>query len=403
MITPMPKYWYNSKNISGQELSGEYDAADRESVVAMLRQSGYFPLEIKQMPNKDTRVTKRKVSEKSLSVFCSQMATVLKAGVSLPQAFEIMTGQTQDKRFNAILKHVFSKVQGGTGLTEAFMPYAKNFPTLFLSMIEAGEASGTLDVCLERAGESFLRTSRLNSKIRTTLVYPIILITMTVAIVALLMVVVIPLFVTMFEKSGTELPMLTQILVSISHFFTHQWYVLVAAIVIIVIVTRLILSTEQGRTDFDHFKLKAPLVGKTTAKVCAARYARTLSTMSTAGVPIAQALEITARTIGNRYLEKQIYSVVESVKRGEGLSGPVSRMNALPPMIVYMTKLGEESGKLEELLTQAAVFYEDESEASLQTIAALLEPSIIILLAIFVVPIILGIMLPVFKSYTMLM
>lgn len=394
----MPKYSYKAVSLDGENISGDYLSPDRDGVIGMLRQGGYYPVSIMQL-NADDRTTKKKIKIKPLSGFCSQMAAMLGAGVPIAKTLEILGAQTDNAALRKILNDVYSKVQQGNSLYDSFLPYRDNFPTIFMNMIEAGEATGRLDMCMERAGISFSRSAKLDGKLKAAMVYPAVLLTLMIGIVVLLLIFVIPTFVDLFESYNAELPALTQALVDLSDYFVRRWYLILSVAASIVMTIKLILDSDAGRTAFDRFKLRAPVLGKLLMKVYAARYARTLSSLNAAGVPLTQALTVTARSIINRYIEKGLYKVVDAVNQGEELSAPLERMSSLPPMIVYMTRLGEESGTMDALLDQAADFYDNESEAALQMLTAMLEPMMIILMAILVLPVVLAIIQPVFNMY----
>jgi len=263
-----------------------------------------------------------------------------------------------------------------------------------LNMIEAGEASGMLDMCLDRAAVSFTRIARLNAKIKNAMIYPVIILVVLVGLLALMLLVVLPIFSEMFMDAGAELPAFTQALLSASDFLANRWYVVAGIVATIAIGFKAWRSTDAGNTAFNKFKLKVPIVKKLIAKVYAARFCRTLASLGSAGVPLTQSLAVTARSVLNRYMEKELYKTVEGINRGELLSVLLERMGLLPPMIVYMVRLGEETGTMDDLLIQAADYYDDESDVAVTAMTALLEPMMIIVMAIVVVPILLAVLMP---------
>ncbi|MCL2014262.1 MAG: type II secretion system F family protein [Oscillospiraceae bacterium] len=398
----MPKFKYTAVSSAGENTGGEYTAPDKQSVISMLRQGGYYPIDITYVADDVDRVTKTRIKMKPLAAFCVQMASMLKAGVSVSKTLEILSSQTDNAPLRSIISDVFVKVQRGVSLTAAFSSYRDNFPMLFHSMLEAGEASGTLDMCLERAGSSFTRSAKLNNKLRNAMIYPIVLVCAIIAVVTLMFAFVIPAFTQMYAESGAELPGFTQALINVSEFVVNYWYLIIMFIVVAVVGFRMWLGTEKGRISFDRFKLRVPVLKKLLTKVYAARYSRSLSSLSLAGVALTEGLNITARSISNRYMEKDLYAVAEAVTKGEELSGQLEQMDSLPPMIKYLTRLGEESGTMDSLLNQAADFYDDESESEVQAFMALMEPLLIIAMAAIVVPIVIAIILPVFNMVKMI-
>jgi len=397
----MPKYLYKAISMAGETTSGSYFAQDRAAVINLIRVDGLFPVVIKEIGKAKEAIT-RKLDTKDVAGFCSQLGTMLKAGVPIAKTLDILQGQLENKKLRDITKEVFDHVQKGISLSEAFRPHSHSFPSTFMNMLEAGEASGTLDVCMERAGATYTRSARMNSKIKSAMVYPMVLMALVVAIVAGMFMFVIPQFATLYESASADLPALTRLLISISEFVTEYWYITIGITVVVAAGIKLVLSTDSGHTKFDAMKLRLPVISKLIVKIYASRYARTLSSLNTAGVPLIEALNVTARSITNRHIEKKLYVVIDEVVRGEALSVPLERADVMPPMIVYMTKLGEESGMMDSLLEQTADYYDHESEIAIQTLTSILEPGMIIVMAAIIVPVILAIIMPVFNMYSLM-
>ena len=384
--------------MAGETASGSHFAQDRAAAISLIRKDGYFPVAIKEF-GKSKDAILQKLDIKHVAGFCSQIGTMLKAGVPISKTLEILQDQLESKELRKITKDVYDQVQKGISLSDAFRPYSSSFPNTFMNMLEAGETSGTLDACMERAGQTYTRNARMNGKIKSAMVYPIVLLSLVVLIVAGMFIFVIPRFAELYESSSAELPALTQLLINISEFVVNYWYITLGVIVIVAVGIKLFLSTDYGRTKFDAMKLRFPVIHKLIGKIYASRYARTLSSLNTAGVPLIESLNVTARSISNRYIEKKLYGVVDEVVRGEALSVPLERAEVVPPMIIYMTKLGEESGMMDSLLEQTADFYDHESDIAIQTLTSILEPLMIIIMAAIIVPIIFAIILPVFNMH----
>ena len=387
--------------MAGETAIGSHFAQDRAAVVNMIRTDGYFPVSIKEI-GKSKEAKFQKLNIKDVAGFCSQIGTMLKAGVPISKTLEILQGQLENKDLREISKNVYDQVQKGISLSEAFRPHSNSFPNTFMNMLESGEASGTLDICMERAGQTYTRNARMNSKIRSAMVYPAVLLALVVVIVAGMFMLVIPQFATLYASASADLPSLTQLLINISGFVTSYWYITLGSIVAVVVGIKVFLSTDYGRTKFDEMKLHFPVINKLLAKIYASRYARTLSSLNTAGVPLIESLSVTARSIANRYIEKKMYNVIDEVVRGEALSVPLERAEVMPPMIIYMTKLGEESGMMDDLLEQTADYYDHESEIAIQTLTSVMEPGMIIVMAAIIVPVIFAIILPVFNMYNLM-
>jgi len=399
----MPRYKYSAVSISGEQVSGEYASPDESGVIAMLKQGGFFPTKIAVKSSSEGLATKQRIKVKPLAGFCAQMASMLRAGVPIAKTLEILKSQTEDKPLRLILENVYTSIQRGSSLSEALQPYTDNFPAMFLNMVEAGETSGTLDSCLERAGASFNQTAKLNNKVKNAMIYPSVIFVVLVGLLIVVMVFVIPNFVGLYGSRGGDLPGPTKILMSMSDFIIRRWYVLAGGVAGLVLAIRGWLSTDAGRTAFDKFKFSMPIIKKLLIKIYAARFSRTLSSLSATGVSLPNALTVTARSVLNRFMEKELYKVVESINRGEELSGLLERMGLLPDMVVYLTRLGEESGTLDSLLDQAADFFDEETDSTLQALMAMLEPALIILMAVVVVPILIAVLMPMLGMYEMLM
>jgi len=394
----MPKFLYKAVSIAGETSSGSYFAQDRAEVINILRTDGYFPISIKEL-GKSMEARSKKLDIKDVAGFCSQIGTMLKAGVPIAKTLEILHGQLENKELRRVTKDVYDQVQKGISLSEAFQPHSGIFPNTFMNMLESGEASGTLEMCMERAGETYTRNARMSSKIKSAMVYPMVLLALVLVIVAGMFMFVIPQFATLYESSAADLPGLTQALINISEFVRDYWYIVIGVVVVIVVGVKMFLSTDYGRTKFDAMKLRFPVISKLIGKIYASRYARTLSALNTAGVPLIESLNVTARSITNRHIEKKIYGIVDEVVRGQALSVPLERADIMPPMIVYMTKLGEESGMMDSLLEQTADYYDHESEIAIQTLTSILEPGMIVIMAAIIVPILFAILLPVFNMH----
>ena len=393
----MPKFRYNAVSLGGEKMRGDYAAPDKDGVTAMLRQSGFYPLDIRRISEEKT--VRQKIHAKTLAAFCHQISAMLRAGVTMTQALHILQSQTENRPMRLILENVYADVQRGGGLYESFGVYRNSFPPFFLNMLEAGEASGALDTCMARAGAAFTRTAKLNGKLRSAMIYPSVLLVLVAGVVALMLGFVIPQFAKLYQDNGARLPALTRALVSVSEGFVRYWYILFLIVFAAVAGVRMWLSSDAGRTAFDGFKLRIPAVSPLLTKVYASRYARGIASLSAAGVPVIRAVEVTARSVSNRFIEKKLYAVADGVRQGEEMSGLLERAAVMPPMIVYMTRLGERAGVTDELLGQAADSYDDESENALQALTALTEPALLVLMAAIVVPVVMAIVLPIFNLY----
>lgn len=401
----MPSYQYTATNMSGQKVSGMFEAASEESVRYMLRQKSYYPLEIHPISarrNLGEIELFPRIAIKQLSILCKQLSAVLRAGVPLMQALSIMVDQTEEKKLKKSLQQIYEDVQTGQSLSASLRAQGQRYPAMMISMVEAGEVSGTLDSSLERLGENFEREAVLSAKLRNAMIYPAMVALVAIAVVIYLLNNVVPVFTGIFESAGSALPAPTRLLMALSDFVRQNFMIVLLSLVVLVVLFRVVIHSPAGRLAFDRMKLRAPIVGKLNTKVVAARFTRTLATLSAAGVSLTQAIEITADAVSNKFVRAALLEVSTLIKQGEGLSRPLEDLDLFPPMVVHMTRLGEESGTLDDLLTKSAVFFDQESEAAVQRMTSLMEPLIIVVLGGIIVFIVISILLPMFGMYSMI-
>ncbi|MDI9508767.1 MAG: type II secretion system F family protein [Bacillota bacterium] len=395
----MAKYQYKAKDMSGRIIEGIYEAPDRKNVVDMIRQKSFFLIELKEIQDrKDIKEMDlfAKVSVKDLTIFCKQFASILKAGVPLIQALNMLGEQTENPVLRNIIVKVSSDIQKGSSLSAAMGVHSKYFPPILIHMVHAGEVSGTLENSLEVMSVHFEKAYKLKQKVKSAMIYPIVVLVVAVIVVIFLMIFVVPTFTSMFESSGAELPGITKALIAISGFMRNNYIVLFVIFAIIFAAIRVYLSTESGRLTFDKFKLRMPLLGKIQTTSIAATFARTMSTLMGSGVGITEAIRITGKILDNTHAIEQMEKIERQVREGKGLYGPVKDTALFPAMIVNMIMLGEESGTLEDMLGKTALFYEEEVDEATQRLTSMLEPLIIIILAVVVAFIVISIALPMF-------
>lgn len=395
----MAKYQYKAKDMSGRIIEGIYEAPDRKNVVDMIRQKSFFLIELKEIQDrKDIKEMDlfAKVSVKDLTIFCKQFASILKAGVPLIQALNMLGEQTENPVLRNIIVKVSSDIQKGSSLSAAMGVHSKYFPPILIHMVHAGEVSGTLENSLEVMSVHFEKAYKLKQKVKSAMIYPIVVLVVAVIVVIFLMIFVVPTFTSMFESSGAELPGITKALIAISGFMRNNYIVLFVIFAIIFAAFRVYFSTESGRLTFDKFKLRMPLLGKIQTTSIAATFARTMSTLMGSGVGITEAIRITGKILDNTHAIEQMEKIERQVREGKGLYGPVKDTALFPAMIVNMIMLGEESGTLEDMLGKTALFYEEEVDEATQRLTSMLEPLIIIILAVVVAFIVISIALPMF-------
>lgn len=393
----MPIFHYKAIDLNGGTCEGTLTATGRREALDMLRQKNHHPVTLEQEDNRDIKLKRgRSVKAKDLSLYCRQFYSMLNAGVNILNCLDILRVQLENKKLREVAGDVYENVQKGLTLSEAMRRNDDVFPNLLLNMVATGEVSGTLDSIMKRMAIHYEKEYKLYNKIKGALVYPIVLLIATVAVVVFLIAFIMPTYVTLFEGSGMELPMPTKIAIGISNFFRGYWYIIILGIAAIILLGKRYLHNAEGRRRFDELKLELPLVRDLTQKIVAARFARTLSTMMVSGIPLLQSLDSVASVMNNIVIQEGIGKIYNAVRSGKVLSDPVKASGLFPPMISNMIKIGEESGTTDDLLDKAADFYDEEVEAGIQRFTTLFEPAMIVVMGIIVGFIVVAMLMPMF-------
>ena len=402
----MAAFTYDAINVQGLQLTGEIHAADVISAQEQLRQRGLLAQNLVERPAKGetgARTAFKKVKAKSLQVFFRQLATMIEAGVSVVAALVTLEEQTDDKYLREVITEIRSDVEAGMVLSKAFARHPKVFNRLYVSLIEAGESSGTLDEVLDRAATQVEKETKLKRRIKGAMVYPAVVTTFASLVLTFMLLFIIPVFVGVYDQLHGHLPSLTQFVMSISSALRHGWFVIFPAIAAIVFGLRKLKRTERGRHVWDRFKLRIPMkIGDVVRKVALARMSRTLATLVAAGVDIIRALEIAGTTAGNWVIEQSLAHVRERVHEGVPIGEPLVSDPVFPPMLGQMVKIGEETGELEKMLSKLADFYEDEVDTSIQSLTSIIEPVMMIGVGAMVGIIVISMYLPMFKMLTLI-
>jgi len=398
----MPHYDYTAVDIAGKSVSGSMEAASQQQLIRTIKDKNLYVLSIEDKADKQQKkadAANPKIKTKILAIFCRQFATLINAGVTAVKSLDILYQQTEDKNMKLVLGKIYEGVQKGEALSESFRRQGMAFPELFNNMILAGETSGNLDAVLIRLADHFERENKLNNKIRSSMVYPIILSVVTVVVVIIMLVFVLPTFTDILLSSGAEVPVTTQILINVSDFIKKFWWLLAGMLVIAIIGWRGFTRSDKGRLWWDTKKLGMPVIGKSVKMIYTARFARTLSTLLSSGIQMLPALDITSRVLGNTYLQEKLVTVMEDIRKGVSLSLSLKRVDQFPPMIFNMVNVGEESGLLDDILEKTAAFYDEESESAIQKMVGLIEPALLIVMAVVIGFIVVSIYLPMTSIY----
>jgi len=370
----------------------EVDAPNRTDAVNRIRLKG------KPMGSKEiTLFQSKKIKLKDISLFCKQMSVMLNSGIPLNNAVDILEQQTDAKNLKASLKVISKGLKEGNQLSKSLIEQNGLFPDLLIRMVQAGEKTGKLDEVLERMSEHYNKELKTSRQIRGAMIYPAVLAFLAVAATLVLLYVVIPNFSGIFEQSGVALPLPTRIVLAASNFVQSYWYILFGGVGLLVFLFLRYRSTEAGRYQLDQLKLKMPVVKGPMQKIVTARFASTLATLTSAGIPLVEAIDSAAATTNNAVVIDKLRIANEGLQKGERLTGMLTSTGLFPPMMLSMVKIGEESGSLESMLNKTSDFYEEELEAAIKQLLSLLEPAMIIVMGVIIGGIVASVMLPMFE------
>ena len=398
----MADYSYIAIEKSGKEIKGSMESDSREKVEQKLRSQGCIPLEIKEQNalQKDIKIgVGKKVKTRDLSVFCRQFVSMLRAGVSIVEALDMLSIQTENKTLSQAIREVRTEIGKGSTLSEAMEKQNKVFPPMLVNMVEAGETSGSIDKSLERMAIQFEKEAKLKGMMKRSMMYPMVLGVVALVILVVMLTYVIPNYMEMFDGYDFEMPALTLAIMHMGDFVKNHAILLVAIIVAIVIGIKSWKKTESGQEFFGTRAIKIPVFKNLNIKTYSSVFARTLSTLMQAGIPMIDAVDSVANTMTNILYKRKLLKAKEEIPKGVPLSEPLKNGGLFPPMVVHMMAIGEETGEIEEMLDKLADYYDEEVEVTTQTVLALLEPMIIVFMAIIVVILIAAIMGPMLSLY----
>lgn len=385
----MSTFVYTAIDANGKQKKGKIEASDQQKAERALKNSGLIPIKVAAPTLLDADVngvglTGRATSNRDLAVFCSQLTSLLKAGVGITDAFLMMADSTENKAMKQALEVVCSDVAKGDGLAYSMKKHPNIFPPMMINMVEAGEESGSLENSFERTGIQYEQDAKITGLVKKALVYPVIVMIVAVVVVVVMIKFVIPNFVGMFKDLGTDLPGITKAVMAFADWFNDYWIVLLILLVVAVVAWKAFSATPTGQVFVGRTSMKLPLVGPVVTKTAAARFARTMSTLLSAGISIIDAIDITKKNMPNVLYKDAMDRAHDDVSKGTPLTKPVTDCGLFPPMVCHMVKIGEETGNIEEMLDKTAVYYEEEVEIAIQGLLAAMEPMIIILLAAIV-------------------
>ncbi len=401
----MAGFAYSAISIDGLETVGEIHAPDLEAAREQLRIRGLLAHELRELPasgEDGLRTTFKKIKPRSMQVFSRQFATMIEAGLNIVAALVILEEQTDDVYLAEIISELRADVEGGLLLSQAMARHPKVFNELYVSMVQAGEASGMLDHVLDRVAEQIEKETKIKRRVKGAMVYPTVVFTFATLVLVAMLMFIVPIFARIFTTLGGQLPMLTRVVVDASNLLRQRWYIIFPLVGFLIWGGLRYKKTESGRQAWDRFKLRIPLkIGEVVLKVTMARLLRTLATLVAAGVDIIKALDIAGSTAGNWLVERALAEVRVKVQEGIPIAEPLTEDPLFPPMVSQMVKIGEETGELEKMLGKIADFYEDEVETAINALTSIIEPLMMIGVGAMVGVVILAMYLPMFKLLTL--
>jgi len=393
----MNTYRYTAKDKNGHTVIGILDGTSETEVADILHQKGLVVVSVEPVRKKILKTGDKNIKLDDLVVFSRQLATMIDSGVPLVQSLGILGEQIENKNLKDVVIMVRQDIEAGMSFYDALAKHPNVFPELFINMTKAGEASGTLNEVLDRLATYLEKTAALTRKISAALVYPAILISMAVLITAGLLLKVVPIFKEIFSSFGGQLPLPTRILIETSNILSRYFLPLAVLLVILGFLFKRYISTEKGRYNFDNLKLKIPVIGKLFHKVALAKFSRTFSTLVRSGVAILNALDIVAKTAGNKVIEEAVLECRSAVREGELISRHLSKTGVFPPMVCRMIGVGEQTGQLEKMLSKIADFYDEQVDAAVTGLTSMIEPIVIVFLGLIIGGIVISLFLPIFK------
>ncbi|HAT4191859.1 type II secretion system F family protein [Clostridium perfringens] len=397
----MAIFKYKAINSEGQRIEGSQSADSESQIREMLLSNQYYPLSIEKENSKSKKSFSfnSKVKLKDIAVFCRQFYVMLDSGLSIGKALNILIEQCEKPKLREALIGVNGELKRGETLASSMRKRKDVFPNLLTSMIDAGERSGNLDIILKRMAEYYEKETKIRGKIKSAMIYPIVLGVVAIIAITFILTFVMPTFVQMFEENNVDLPMSTKMVLETSKVLGQYGIIIFLILVTAIILLGKYLKSEEGQYKLSSINLKIPVIKKLTQKIIVSRFTRTMGIVSSSGMSLVTSIEIVASVVGNKIAEKELLKVKEKVLKGEGLGDSIMNIKIFPPMLASMVKIGEEAGSLDSILDKTADFYDDELEREIKTATALIEPSMIVLMGIIIGFLLISILTPMFKMY----
>lgn len=393
----MPNYSYSAKDVYGKSVRGLMEADDEKDFLEKIHQKGLYCTDYNETSAKSKKSVK-KFKTKDLAFNCRQLSAMLSSGLTLVKSLDILSREQPTEAAKAVWQDIYENVQKGESFSSALEMHSGTFPQFLISMVNAGESSGSLDVIMQRMSDHYAKENKMNNTVKSAMMYPIILLILSVAIVIGMFTFIMPTFVGMFDDPSS-MPTLTRGMLAISNFLKKRWYILIGVVVALVFLIRYLLKVPSYRLKFDKLLIKGPGFGKLIVTIYTARFSRTLSSLYSSGIPMVECLERASAILGNSYIDQKFEKVIDEVKQGAALSAAIQRTEIFDSMFCSIIYVGEESGSLDEILTKSSDYYEEESDSAVQRLVSMLEPVMIIVLGIMVGLIVASVLPALYSSF----
>ena len=400
----MKTFDYTARSLSsGGDVTGVVEANSRDEAVRQLRDEGLIIQKLSEVGSAskelDLRLGGRKTKEKDLAVVCQQFSILMKSGLPITHTLSLIANQVEDKSLKKLMKEAGDDVAAGYSLASSFEKHGSNLPTTFIESIRAGEESGSLDTVFDRLADYYEKTSKTKAKVKSAMIYPTFVMIVAVVVVAIIMIFAVPVFTTTFASLGTDLPAITQFVIDASNFMTHWWWLLLAIVIVVYAGVKIAKHNEDFHLRWSKLGVRLPVIGRITYMSSASEYAGTMSVMMSAGLPIVRSVGVTARSMTNYYMGKSLENTMPDLEAGKTLAASLMNENTLPELAIEMSAVGEQTGSLESTLRVISDYYDNEVEIATGRAMSVLEPMIIVVLAVIVFVLLLSVYLPMFTMY----
>lgn len=393
----MKSYSYIAQDARHKQVKGVINAENEQEFMQKVKEKGLFVKDFTESASGDAK-SLYKFNTKELAFCCRQLSAMLTSGLTLVKAIDILTKEQENEKARAIWQDVYENVQKGESFSSTLEMHSGSFPDFLISMVGAGETSGSLDIIMQRMSDHYAKENKLKNTIKSAMIYPMILLGLCIVIVIFLFTKIMPVFLGMYDDPST-MPPLTKVMKAISDFLVNYWFILIALIIGLVFLIRYLLKIPDFRMKVDRMLIKGPGFGPLVTKIYTGRFARTLSNLYSSGIPMVECLEKSSKILGNSYIDKKFEGVIDEVKQGESLSAAITRTEVFEPMFCSVVYVGEEAGALDSILEKTADYYEEESDSAVQRLVSMVEPMLIIFMGVIIAMVVIGIYPALYGSF----